>query len=382
MKLFKKICIISSTRADYGLFKDLIKEIRKNSFFKTSLLVTGSHLSKKHGFTVKEVKKDKVFINYQASIISGDNVIQTSSKALIKYGNIFKKSQPDLILILGDRYEILCAAYVAVLMQIPIAHFHGGELTLNSYDNQFRHAISKLSNIHFASTKKNKQRLIQMGEEPARVFNVGSIGLDKIKSIKLYTRDEIQKITKIKLNNNNIILFTFHPETLNAKQTIKNISICLESLKYFKNFQIIITLPNNDLGSFKIIKIIKNFCKKNNNFNYFSSLGRKLYLSCVKQSNIVVGNSSSGIIEVPSLKKVTLDLGDRQKGRERSASIFHCNIKKKLIIKNIKKINQLNINNNFRNPYYKKNSIKKVIGILNKIDLSKIKKNNFKDLIK
>ena len=208
----------------------------------------------------------------KVNILSKDDsnlgILKSSSNAVFKLGRVLNNLKPDMMLILGDRYEILSAAQAGVILQIPIVHFHGGELTLNSYDNYFRHAISKLSNIHFVSTNKYRNRLIKMGESPRNVFNVGSISLEKIKDIKLYKKDEIQKKLKIKLLNN-IILFTFHPETLNLRDLKQQIDISINSLKSIKNTTILITIPNHDSGSNKIISTLKNICKKEKNFHFF-----------------------------------------------------------------------------------------------------------------
>ena len=365
-----KIIIITSTRADFGIFSNLIELIKKDNNFQLKIIATGSHISKRYGSTIKEIEENKIKVAKKVNILSKDDsnlgILKSSSNAVFKLGRVLNNLKPDMMLILGDRYEILSAAQAGVILQIPIVHFHGGELTLNSYDNYFRHAISKLSNIHFVSTNKYRNRLIKMGESPRNVFNVGSISLEKIKDIKLYKKDEIQKKFKIKLLNN-IILFTFHPETLNLRDLKQQIDISINSLKSIKNTTILITIPNHDSGSNKIISTLKNICKKEKKFSFFfSSLGRKMYFSCINYSNLIVGNSSSGVIEVPSFKKYSINLGDRQKGREMSESVISVNFNQKKIKKVIKNYLNKKYPSHIKNPYFKRGSVKTVIKILKK----------------
>ncbi len=376
---YKNICAVSGSRADYGILSDLFKKIKKNKNFKLKLIITGSHLSTKYGNTINEIKKDNISIFKKIKILSKKNtkynLIKSSSKAISEYGNAFKRLLPDALIILGDRYEIFCAAYAAVIYRIPVIHFHGGELTLNSYDDYFRHAITKLSNIHFVSTSIYRDRLIKMGEMPNRVFNVGSIGLENIKKTSFLKKEEIEKRLKFKLKKR-IVLFSLHPETLNLTNTQKQIKITLSVLEKLKNTSVIITMPNDDLNSDKIINSLKTFARQNNNVHYFKSLGRFVYLSCMKISDFVIGNSSSGIIEAPSLNKYSIDLGKRQSGREKAFSVYSCDFNKKKINLLIKKIYKKK-NIKIKNPYFKKNSINKVISTLKKVNFKLINNKKF-----
>ena len=379
----RRICIISSTRADYGILSNLIMQLKKRKNFSTKLVVTGAHLSKKFGKTLKEIKKDRITIDEKAQIKFDKNneinIAKSSSEAILEFSRIYKKLNPDLIIILGDRFEIFCASYCAVIFRIPVCHFHGGELTLNSYDDYFRHAITKLSSIHFAATNIYKKRILQMGENLKRVFNIGSIGLENIHKIKFLEKKDLEKKLKIKFNKK-IVLFTLHPETLKPKEANKQIAISLNALGKLKDSSIIITMPNNDLASDTINTAIKNFCKNKNNAHYFKSLGRKIYLSCMKISDVVVGNSSSGVIEAPSMKKYSIDIGKRQKGREKAQSVLECDFDTIKIHNLINKIFNKKIKKSFKNPYYKKGAIDRTINILKKIDLSKIHFKQFNDL--
>ena len=375
-----KISIITSTRADFGIFSNLIKLIKEDDKFELKIIVTGSHLSKRYGSTIKEIKKNKIRISEKVNILSTDEsklgILKSSSNAIFKLGQALNRLNPDIILILGDRHEILNAAQAGVILEKPIVHFHGGELTLNSYDNYFRHAISKLSNIHFVSTNVYRKRLINMGENPKNVFNVGSIGLEKINDMKLYKKYEIEKIFKIKLLKN-IVLFTLHPETLNLKDLKNQINISINALKHLKNTSVIITIPNHDVGSYKIISILKKFCKKKKNFYLFHSLGRKMYFSCINNANLIVGNSSSGVIEAPSFKKYSINLGERQKGREMCESVISVNFNENKIKKALKNYLHKKFSSNFKNPYFKKDSAKLVLKILKKVNFKKIRLKTF-----
>ncbi len=377
-----KISIITSTRADFGIFSNLITLIKKDDKFQLKVIVTGSHLSRKYGSSIKEIRKNKIRIAEKVDILSVSDsklgILKSCSNAILKLGKALNRINPDIILILGDRYEILNAAQAGVILQKPIVHFHGGELTLNSYDNYFRHAISKLSNIHFVSTNIYRERLIKMGESPKNIFNVGSIGLEKINDMKLYKKNEIEKILKIKLLKK-VVLFTLHPETLNLKDLKNQINISINSLNQLKDTTIIITIPNHDVDSYKIISIFKKICKKKKNFYFFHSLGRKMYFSCINNAHLIVGNSSSGVIEAPSFKKYSINLGERQKGREMCKSVISVNFNEKKIKKALKKYLHKKFSSNYKNPYFKKDSAKSVLKILKKIDLNKIRFKTFYD---
>jgi len=388
MKLlnYKKICVVTGSRADYGLLKSLILKIKKNSNLKLQLVVTGSHLSKEHGYTISEIYEDGFKVNEIIKIVGHEsnpiNLIKSSSKALNGYAKCFKRLKPDLILILGDRYEIFCAAYTGVVFGIPIAHLHGGEVTQNSYDELFRHAISKLSQIHFSSTETYRKRIIQLGESPKNVHNVGAVGLEDIKNFAFISKKNIENKLKIKFNKKSLLI-TLHPETLHREKINKNCAIILSTLKKLKNTTLIFTMPNNDVQSNQITKQIKNFCNKNKNAFFFKSLGRKLYLSCIKNVDAVLGNSSSGLIEVPSLNKPSINIGKRQYGRVQSKSIISCDFNKFQILRSIKKVYSNKFSSKLKklkNPYYKKNSAQNIINVIKSTKLNKILIKKFYDI--
>jgi len=382
----KKICVITGSRADYGILKNVIKKIKIDKKYILQLIATGSHLSKRHGYTVSEILSDGFKPNVKIKILANKSnafdLIKNSSKALSGYANAFTNLKPDLVLILGDRYEIFCAAYAATIFGIPIAHLHGGEVTQNSYDEFFRHGISKLSQLHFVSNSQYRKRVIQLGESPKNVFNTGAVGLEDIQKYNFFKVKFLEKKLKLKFMKKSLLI-TLHPETLNRKRTKKNTEIVLSVLKKLKNTTLIFTMPNSDIESYDIEKKIKRFCKINKNAFFFRSLGRKLYLSCVKKTDAVLGNSSSGIIEVPSLNKPSIDFGKRQYGRIRATSVITCDFNKMKILRSIKKIyskNFLKKINNLKNPYYKKNPSKKILKIIEQVKISDILPKKFYDI--
>jgi len=385
MKKFKtrKICIVSSTRADFGILSEVIKSLQKEKSFDTKLLLTGSHLEDKYGLTFHEALKKNFKIFKKIKILSKRNdslsLLKNSEKILNKFSKELKKLSPNLIILLGDRYEIFCIAYCAFILGVPIAHLYGGELTQNSLDDSMRHSITKLSDFHFVSTNRYLRRVIQLGENKKNIFNIGSVSLDKIDRFKFLNKDEIEK--KLKINfKRKIIICTMHPETNNLKNIKKQISILLSSLKNIRSTSIVFTMPNDDLGSDLIRAKIKKFCISNKNAFYFKSLGKDIYFSLIKISNLVMGNSSSGIIESPSLGTYSINLGLRQLGRIQSKSTFNINYETKKIKRSINKILKLK-KTKIHNPYFKRNSVGKFISILKKLDFNSNQQKKFIDII-
>ena len=265
---------------------------------------------------------------------------------------------------------------------IPIAHLHGGEVTESSYDESFRHSISKLSQIHFSSTETYRKRIIQLGESSKNVHHIGTVGLEDIKNFAFISKKNIENKLKFKFNKKSLLI-TLHPETLRREKIKENCKIVLSALKKLKNTTLIFTMPNNDVQSNQITKQIKIFCNKNKNAFFFKSLGRKLYLSCAKNVDAVLGNSSSGVIEVPSLNKPSINIGKRQYGRVKSKSIISCDFNKFQILRSIKKVYSNKFSSKlkkFKNPYYKKNSIQNVINVIKSTRLDKILIKKFYDI--
>ena len=323
----KKVCVITSTRADYGLLRKVIAGIQFSSKLKLQLVVTGTHLLPEYGDTFKEILSDGFVIDRMIPIQINGNTEEANTismgVALISFAKALKELDSDLVIILGDRYEIIAVALAAVMAGIPIAHIHGGEKTEGSIDELFRHSITKLSHYHFVAAKEYGDRIEQMGENPYYIYNVGGLGADNIASIELYDRSLIEEKLKVKFKKYNYLV-TYHPETMKSSGIQGDIKRLLSALKEIQDAQIIFTMPNSDAASGKVLQEINYFISNQNNAILFSSLGVKMYLSVMAQCNAVIGNSSSGIIEAPYLKVPTINIGYRQKGRLRSQSIIDC----------------------------------------------------------
>ena len=372
----KKICVITGSRADYGLLKILLTQIKKDKYFSLQLLVTGSHLSEEFGNTYIEIQKDGFNISDKIEIIlSSDtpsSVCNSIGLGVILFSKSFTKLKPDLVLILGDRFELLSASTSALIHNIPIAHLHGGEKTTGAFDDSIRNAITKMSNIHFVATDEYSKRVIQMGEDPKSVYNVGGLGLDNISNLNLLSKKALEKELSFKFLKRNLLV-TYHPETAKTEDPSQQFSEILEALSSFKDTGIIFTLPNADKGRTSISELIKDFCNVSSNYIYFSSLGSIRYLSCLKYINAVIGNSSSGIIEAPSFNIPTINIGNRQKGRILANSIINCSlnsneIKKSIILAFSEKFNRSIINT--KNPYGEGGASKKIISIIESLNLS------------
>ena len=378
MKL--KIGLVTVNRSDFGIQKKLIKELKINKKIDLHLIVTGSHFDKKYGYTVNEILEDKIKINHKFKINLKNDDNFSISKYFSQYINffskIFFKNKLDNIIILGDRYEMLAAAVASRIFNISITHLHGGEVTLGAQDEYFRHAISKLSNIHFVSLQAYKSRLIKMGEQPKNIIVSGAPSLDNIENESFFQRKELEKKFNIKFNKYNFIL-TFHPETLNPKKNLNDFNVILNTIKRINDSQFIITSPAPDINSLKMIKLLE---KKYKNVKYIKSLGRAGYFSLLKQSDGLIGNSSSGVIEAASFKKFVVNIGSRQDGRIQSNNIINCKCNKvelnKAIIE-LKKLNKLKKNKKILNIYFKKNSSKIILNNLTKF-LLKNENKNFK----
>ncbi len=341
----KKVLLVTGNRADYGLLKKLIDELRKSKKISLKILATGSHLMKKYGYTLSEIKYDKNEVNYKVDLsIKSDNASDISkaiSNGVVKFSKILFESKPDLAIVLGDRYEIFSFVISANVHGVPLAHLHGGEITQGAIDDSFRHSITKMSDIHFVANKLYERRVRQLGENSKMIFNVGGLGVDKINKQKLFSRNKIEKIKKFSFFKKNLLI-TYHPETIKNKSYKEKFENILNVLSSLKNSRIIFTSPNTDIGNLKIYNKIKKFVKRNKNSIFFHSLGHKMYLSIVNQVDAVIGNSSSGLSEVPFFKKPTINIGDRQKGRIKVDSVIDCNFEQEKFKKCLKKIYQKN----------------------------------------
>jgi GDP/UDP-N,N'-diacetylbacillosamine 2-epimerase (hydrolysing) len=386
LKSKKKICFVTGSRSEYGLLRNIIIPLKKEKTISSKLIVTGSHLLKQYGNTSNEILRDKIKIFKKIKISKkNDNpgeITKVATQIINGLTNIFKRYKPDLIVILGDRYEIFVTCYVATIFKIPIVHICGGEETLNSYDNQFRHAITKMSHIHFATTNIYKNKILKMGENSKNVFNYGSLAFSNLKDRKFKNKYELEKKYKIKFKKENFLI-TFHPETIDNTNLLKNLNKIFNVFTHsrFSQCNFIFTASNNDHDGGKINAKILRFVNVNKNSYFIHSFGQDDYFSMLKNISGVIGNSSSGIIEVPSFKIGTINIGTRQRGRIFAKSVINCGFEANDVKKNIKKIISEKFRSNIKNlinPYYKKNTSKNIKKILIKINLKKILFKTFK----
>ncbi|CUU74147.1 UDP-N-acetylglucosamine 2-epimerase [Campylobacter hyointestinalis] len=382
----RKICVVTGTRAEYGLLYWLIKGIQESDDLELQLIVTGAHLEERFGFTYKEIEKDFKIDKKIEMLVSSDSAVGVSKSmglAMIGFAEAYNELKPDVILILGDRYEIFCAASSAMIARIPIVHLHGGEATEGLIDEAIRHSITKMSHLHFVATDEYARRVIQLGEEPNRVFNVGGMGIENIKRLNLLSRSEFEQSINFKLNKKNILV-TFHPVTLEKGAAKEQFKELLNALDELKDTNIIFTKANADMGGKIINQMIDKYSSKNSSKAVsFASLGTLRYLSALKHVDMVVGNSSSGLAEAPSFKIATINIGDRQKGRIKADSIIDCEPNKLSIQKAINKAYTKEFKSvleNTINPYGDGNASIKIIEVLKKANLDNILKKKFWDI--
>ena len=377
---------MTGSRADYGLLKKLMKLIDSDPEMQLQTIVTGSHLSSKHGLTYKEIEEDGFQIDFKVDILENSIDVQSIASAMSKAQNeitkILIEAKPDLMVVLGDRYEILSAVISALLSGVPVAHIHGGEITTGAFDDAIRNAITKMSHLHFVATTKSRNRVIQMGEMPANTFNFGGLGVDAIQGLKLFSKEEVEKKLGMKFGAKNLLV-TYHPETISKKSPIEQIQIVLEALSLKKEINLIFTGVNIDPGSDEISWAINQFVKLNSNSRQYPSLGQRVYHSTLLYCDGVVGNSSSGILEVPSFKKATINIGNRQHGREMATSVINCELDSGSIAKSIEKIYSRDfqmILSKVSNPYGEGGASSKILEEIKKTDLSNLLVKSFHDL--
>jgi len=382
----RKICVITGTRAEYGLLYWLIKAVNEDKKLKLQLIVTGMHLSPEFGLTYKEIEKEFSINKKIEMLLSSDTSVAISKSmglALISFCEAFEELKPDIVVVLGDRYEIFSATSAAMIAKIPIAHLHGGETTEGMIDEAMRHSITKMSHLHFTATNEYKNRVIQLGEHPNRVFNVGGMGIENIKRLKLLSLKEFEKSINFKLNKKNILV-TFHPVTLEDNIAKEQFQELLNAIDELKDTNIIFTKANSDINGRVINKMIDEYV--NNNIHKsvcFTSLGQIRYLSALQFVDAVLGNSSSGILEAPSFKIGTINIGDRQKGRVKASSIIDCEPKKSSILKAFDKLYQKEFQEALKttiNPYGNTCASEKIVEVLKSVNLENILKKSFYDL--
>jgi GDP/UDP-N,N'-diacetylbacillosamine 2-epimerase (hydrolysing) len=377
----RDITIVTGTRAEYGLLKPLIKKIEASDLFNLSLVVTGMHLSPEFGLTYREIENDGIKIAYKVdTLLSSDSseaITKSIALGLISFADLFQTLKTDLLIVLGDRTELLSACIAALIKGIPIAHISGGETTEGAYDEAIRHSITKMSYIHFTATEDYTKRVIQLGEQPDNVFNVGAIGIDSIKNLKLLNKEEFEKSINFWLNEKNLLV-TFHPVTLENDSAESQFNELLKAIDLLTSTNIIFTKPNSDKGGRIIIKLIDDFVRENPDKSIaFDSLGQLRYLSALQFVDAVVGNSSSGVIEVPYFKIPTINIGDRQKGRNMPLSVINCNPTMPEISNSI----EIALSTDFKNqiadvksPYGDGHATQKIFDVLSTLTIDSVKK--------
>tara|TARA_B110001452_G_scaffold234453_1_gene212753 strand:- start:131 stop:1294 length:1164 start_codon:yes stop_codon:yes gene_type:complete len=379
-----KICVVTGTRAEYGLLYWTMKAIQANSKIQLSVCVTGMHLSPEFGLTYQQIEEDGFEIDGKVEmLLSSDTSIgitKSMGLGLIGFAGFYERTKPDWVLVLGDRYEILSAVTAAMIAKIPIAHCHGGEATEGLIDEAIRHSITKMAHLHFTSTEEYRQRVIQLGEQPDSVYNSGALGIENINKLALLNKEDFQKSINFNLAEINFLV-TFHPvtlENLSAKHQFKEL---LDSLDQFPKANVIFTKPNADNDGRILNDLIDNYVKT----NYlraiaFNSLGQIRYLSAIEHCQVVIGNSSSGLIEVPSFKKPTINIGDRQRGRIEAESVITCEPNKKEVVESIQLAISLSFQEKIRqitNPYGEENSSDKILKTILNTPLQNILKKKF-----
>lgn len=382
----RKICFVTGTRAEYGLLSRLMRLVKEDKDLRLQVIATNMHLMPEYGETYKEIEKDgftidkKVYMHKPSDDAHG--IISSMAEEMQGMNDALSELKPDILVLLGDRYEILVAAQVALIHRVPIAHIHGGEVTEGAFDDAIRHSVTKMSSLHFTSCEEYRHRVIQMGEQPSRVFDVGSLGVENIKAVPLMTKEELEASLDFKIDTQTILV-TYHPVTLGGNPA-KDIREFLDALDLFKDLKVIFTMPNSDTGRDAIALAVENYVEKHSNrAKAYTSLGLRRYLSTLQFVKAAVGNSSSGIIEVPSFGIPTLNIGDRQKGRLASKSVVNCGTSKDEVIAGLKLClseEMLKAAKTYGNPYAKPYTANLIYQELKNVELAGLNLKTFYDL--
>ena len=382
----KKVCIVTGTRAEYGLLRWVMDGVKKSKLLDLQIIATGMHLSPEFGLTFREIDRDGFHIDKKVEmLVSSDTppgIVKSMGLGMIGFADALEHLRPDLMLVLGDRYEIFSAVAAAMIARIPVAHLHGGEATEGMIDEPIRHSVTKMSHLHFVATEEYRKRVIQLGEQPGRVFLVGGLGIDNIVKLKLLDRKELEKVLDFKLGSKNMLI-TFHPVTLEHRSSEKQMQELLLTLGELADTHLIFTMPNADTDGHILFRLINDFVEKHPHSRAFTSLGQLRYLSCIQHVDGVVGNSSSGLAEVPTFKKGTINIGDRQRGRIKADSVIDCEPNRQSIGEALKKLYSTDFQRTLKtviNPYGTGGASGAIVKILEDISLDNILKKEFYDL--
>ena len=383
----RKICVITGSRAEYGLLNWLMKGIQETKDLELQIIVTGAHLSPEFGLTYKEIEQSGFKINKKVEmLLSADTstaVVKSTGVGLIAFADVFSDLAPDIAVILGDRFEMFAAAFAAMVTQIPIAHIGGGETTEGAFDEAIRHSITKMSFLHFPATEEYRNRIIQLGEDPAHIFNVGGTGVDTIRKSDLLKKEELEQKLGLKFSSKNLLV-TFHPVTIEKDTAESQIDQLLTALETLEDTYTIFTAPNADTGGRIILKKLNKFVSTFPQRSItFTSMGQLNYLSALQYVDAVIGNSSSGLSEVPSFRIGTINIGDRQKGRIKANSVIECEPKKESILEAIQQVYSQEfqkILNRTKNPFGDGYASEKILNILRTSDIPSELKKSFHNL--
>ena len=382
----RKICVVTGSRADYGLLRLVMKGIEEERGLTLQIIATGMHLSPTFGLTYKEIEGDGFKIDQKVECLSSSDspvaIAEATGKALLGCAKAIDELKPDLLLVLGDRFEIFAACSAALLARVPIAHIHGGEVTAGAYDEAFRHSITKMSSIHFVATEDYKKRVVQLGENPKTVHLVGGLGVDAIKELELLSKNEIERNLGIKFANKSLLV-TLHSATLEDQAPAEQIRELLAALSDKPDVTLIFTMPNADTGGLEIMRQIKHFVENNHNAYAFESLGQLNYLSCLAIVDGIVGNSSSGILEAPTLRVGTINIGDRQLGRSQSDSVINALASKESLEKALKKLFSSEFKQTLAtctSPYGEGGASRKILRVLSDFNFDENLQKSFYDL--
>ena len=382
----RKICVITGTRAEYGLLCRVMQGIKDDSELTLQLVVTGMHLSPEFGLTYREIEQDGFQIDRKVEMLTSSDtpvgIAKSMGVGLIGFADTLNELKPDLIVVLGDRFEIFSAVAAALVARIPVAHLHGGEATEGAFDEALRHSITKMSHLHFVAAEEYRQRVIQLGEEPERVFLVGGLGIDNIQHLKLLERPELEASLDFKFGEKNLLI-TFHPTTLETSTAAEQMAELLTALAELRDTQLIFTLPNADTDGRALTRMAEDFAAHHANAHAYTSLGQLYYLSCLAHVDGVVGNSSSGLLEAPSFHKGTVNIGDRQRGRLQAESVINCEPTRQSIVDALQRLYSEGFQNNLhqtRNPYGEGGASKKVVNTIKHYAINSIIKKTFYDL--
>jgi GDP/UDP-N,N'-diacetylbacillosamine 2-epimerase (hydrolysing) len=381
----RTVCVVTGTRAEYGLLRRVMQGIRASDELDLQVIATGMHLSPEFGLTFREIESDGFHIDQKVEmLLSSDTpvgVAKSMGLGMIGLAEALHRLQPDMLLLLGDRFEILAAAAAAMVARIPIAHLHGGESTEGLIDESIRHSITKMAHLHFVALEEYRARVIQLGEQPDRVFLVGGLGVDAIGHIPLLDRAAVEARLGLAFSPRSLLI-TFHPVTLESDTSAAQMSELLTALADLEDTTLIFTLPNADTDGRVLIEMINRFVATHANARAFTSMGQLNYLSCVSHVDAVVGNSSSGLTEVPSFRKGTVNIGDRQRGRLKAASVIDCLPERAAIASAIQRVYSPQFQGaltTVRNPYGDGGASERIVDTLKRVQLEGILKKRFFD---